>query len=169
MLYEIILYALFVLGGLLLAVAYRLRKNSNGKSVAIFFMLFIYILSFGMTSIPDPSGVNWFMQEPRVYLYRSLMELVLVMLLHIKPCKEGVLISILCLLCVFINMAGFSFYVSNIDTGLAIDTAIPVAFYAQLMILFHTVMSDAIYRGINKLSFVRSHCSVRLNIRDKGL
>lgn len=169
MLYETILYALFVLGGLLLAVAYRLRKNSNGKSVAIFFMLLIYILSFGLTSIPDPSGVNWYMQEPRVYLYRSLMELVLVKLLYYKPCKEGVLISILCLLCVFINMAGFSFYVSNIDTGLAIDTAITVAFYAQLMILFFTGMADGIYRGINKLSFVRSYCTDYLNIRHKGL
>ena len=169
MLYETILYALFVLGGLLLAVAYRLRKNSNGKSVAIFFMLLIYIFSVGMTSIPDSSGVNWFMQEPRVYLYRSLMELVLVMLLHVKPCKEGVLISILCLLCVFINMAGFSFFVSNIDTGLAIDTAITVAFYAQLMILFHTGMADGIYRGINKLSLVRSYCTVHLNIRHKRL
>ena len=169
MLYETILYFLFVLGGLLLAVAYRLRKNSSGKSVAIFFMLFIYILSVGLTSIPNESGVNWYMQEPRVYLYRSLMELVLVRLLYIKPCKEGVLISILCLLCVFINMAGFSFYVSNIDTGFAIDTAITIAFYAQLIILFFTGMADGLYRGINKLSFVRSYCTDYLNIRHKGL
>ena len=144
-----------------------MKSNTSSKSITIAVILMMLFVDVGMRANDTFSA--WLSMNGREFAVRPLLDLMLVILLHIKPCRETAVIMMLALCSVVINIIGFSFYLSNTLDYLVLDVSLMTVFYAMLIILLNKGIADGIYRGINKLSIIRCYCVDHLKINRKGV
>ena len=144
-----------------------MKSNNSSKSITIAVILMMLFVDVGMRANGTFSA--WVSMNGREFAVRPLLDLMLVILLHIKPCRETAVIMMLALCSVVINIIGFSFYLSNTLDYLVLDVSLMTVFYAMLIILLNKGIADGIYRGINKLSIIRCYCVDHLKINRKGV
>ncbi len=63
-------------------------ERDRYKALGVFFIIALLICDL---SFPD-NWNEWLSEGSRLFVYKSMYELTLVALLHIRPCKENVLI-----------------------------------------------------------------------------
>ena len=157
---------LATIGGIFLVIAFcRCKGPSTSKSITIAVILILYIWDIGLN---HSSFGEWASEGPRQYIFNSLHELVLVLFLHLKPCKETVIVMALALTAVIVNIIGFSLYATNHMSDGIISWTLMTLFYIQIIILFNKEIADGVYRGITTPVFIRSYCYNYLKITSKG-
>jgi len=161
------MFELLTLGGAVALVYAFMKSKSNAKSItiaAIIVMLFVDVILSRNDTFSE-----WVVADGREFLARPMLDLLLVFLLHIKPCRETAVIMMLALCSVVINIIGFSFYTLGDPQYLLTDVSLMAVFYAMLAVLLNKGLADGIYRGINSLAIIRCYCVDHLKINQKGI
>jgi len=160
------MFELLTLTGAIALVYAFMKSKSNAKSItiaAIIVMLFVDVI----LSRNDTFSA-WIVTDGREFMVRSMLDLLLVFLLHIKPCRETAVIMMLALCSVVINIIGFSLYTLGDPQYLLNDISLMAVFYAMLAVLLNKGLADGVYRGINKLPFINCYCVGHLKIPQRG-
>ena len=139
-------------------------EQDKNKALGVFIIIGLFVADL---SIPN-SWNGWLTEGSRMFVYKSFYELALVALLHMRPCKETVLVMGLSLLAVTINMLSFSFYAQGIDPDWFLNPLSMAVFYVMLAILLSKRLSNGIYGYITSVSFVRYYCNDYLKINSEG-
>jgi len=103
-------------------------------------------------------------------MFRIMSDFALVILLHIKTCRETAIIMMLALFSIVINICGFSYETLNgiqESTDIIINFSLMAVFYFMLAVLLHKGLSNGIYRCINRIYSVRNYCQNYLKIDQK--
>jgi len=153
-----------LLGAMLLLYAF-MKSKTSAKSITIAAILMMLFVDVGMSA--NDSFAKWAGENGREFVIRPMLDLLLVFLLHIKPCRETAVIMLLLLCSVVINIIGFSLYLSGLINYLVLDISTMIVFYSILIILLNRNIADGIYRGINKLSIIRCYCVDHLKINNR--
>jgi len=157
---------LTIIGAFFLVRAFY-KSNTSAKSITIAVIIMMLFVDVGMSA--NESFSKWVVVGGREFMVRPMLDLLLVFLLHIKPCRETAIIMMLALCSVVINIIGFSFYYLQSINYLALDISLMAVFYVMLAVLLNKGLSDGIYRFINKLSIVKCYCVDHLKIPQKGV
>ena len=161
------MFELLTLTGAIALVYAFMKSKSNAKSItiaAIIVMLFVDVILSRNEAFSE-----WVVADGREFLARPMLDLLLVFLLHIKPCRETAVIMMLALCSVVINIIGFSFYTLGDPQYLLTDISLMAVFYLMLAVLLFKGFSDGIYRSINSLAIIRCYCVDHLKINQKGI
>ena len=159
---DVIFTTLTVIGGI--ALVFNLLKSAkernSGKAITV-----AMLVSFLMIDI----NAGPLFEGNAIYAFRIMSDFLLVLVLHIKACRETAIIMMLALCSVVINIFGFSFELLNPladleKLDLIIDSALMAVFYSMLAVLWHKGLANGIYSYINSLSIVRCYCVDHLRI-----
>ena len=161
------MFELLTLTGAIALVYAFMKSKSNAKSItiaAIIVMLFVDVILSRNETFSE-----WVVADGREFMVRPMLDLLLVFLLHIKPCRETAVIMMLALCSVVVNIIGFSFYLLGDPQYLLTDISLMAVFYAMLAVLLNKGLADGVYRGINKLSIINCYCVGHLKIPQRGV
>ena len=161
------IYDLLELAGsivLLVCLVKAAAERDKYKSLTVFIIMGLFLVDLNMSE-----SINaWIGEGSRVFAYRSCYELLLVVMLHLRPCKETVLVMGLSLVAVIINMFGFSFDSQGTNPDWIIDPLLMAVFYVMLAILLSKRLANGTYRYLTSISFVRSYCNNYLKIHSES-
>ena len=144
-------------------------KSANQRLPKKTLLIFIVILVLVIENLLFLKFQDWIQDSVgRIYIVKSFSELVLVYLVHLRPCKESVIVMMLSLLSVVVNIIGFSASASGLHTETFTNVNLFLIFYFMLAALFSRNLSDGIYRNINRFSLVRGYCNNYLSLNSKG-
>ena len=155
---------LTISGAIILIYAF-MKSQSSAKSITIAVILMMLFIDVGMAA--NKTFSTWAAAEGREFMIRPMLDCLLVILLHTKPCRETAVIMMLALCSVVINIIGYSFYLSQTINYLVFDVSLMTVFYAMLIVLLNKGIADGVYRGINKLSIIRCYCVDHLKINQR--
>ena len=162
MIYDLLEFAGSIV--LLICLVKAAAERDKYKSLTVFIIMFLFMIDLNMT---DNQNL-WISEGSRIFVFRSCYELLLVVMLHLRPCKETVLVMGLALISVTINMFGFSFDSQGVNPDWIIDPLLMAVFYAMLAILLSKRLADGTYRYLTSISFVRSYCNNYLKIHSES-
>ena len=160
---ENIFYALMAVGWLVLVAATFISAKQNNSAKAITTTLLILFLIGDIHFSSNFDGLG-------IYMFRIMSDFALVILLHIKTCRETAIIMMLALFSIVINIFGFSYETLNgiqESTDIIINFSLMAVFYFMLAVLLHKGLSNGIYRCINRIYSVRNYCQNYLKIDQK--
>ena len=151
-----------VIGGVALVFNLLLSAKERNSGKAITVAVLVSFLFVDVNAGPLFEGNS-------IYAFRIMSDFALVLVLHIKACRETAIIMMLSLCSVVINIFGFSFELLNPladleKLDLVIDSALMAVFYSMLAVLWHKGLANGIYSYINNLSIVRCYCEDHLKI-----
>ena len=159
------MFELLTISGAIVLIYAFMKSNSSAKSITIAVILMMLFIDVGMAANKTFSA--WVVEDGREFMVRPMIDLMLVILLHIKPCRETAVIMMLALCSVVINIIGYSLYLSHNINYLFLDISLMTVFYAMLVVLLNKGIADGIYRGINSLSIIRCYCVDHLKISSR--
>ena len=159
------MFEIFTIIGAFLLIRAFYKSNNSAKSITIAIILMMLFVDVGMSA--NKAFSSWLVVGGREFMVRPMLDLMLVILLHIKPCRETAIIMILSLCSVFINIIGYTLYLSQSINYFIFDVSLMTVFYAMLLILLNKGISDGVYRSINRFSIIRCYCVDHLKINHK--
>jgi len=159
------MFELLTISGAIVLIYAFMKSNTSAKSITIAVILVMLFVDVGMAA--NQTFSTWAAEGGREFMVRPMLDLMLVILLHIKPCRETAVIMMLALCSVVINIIGYSFYISQTINYLFLDISLMAVFYSMLAVLLNKGLSDGIYRGLNKLSIIRCYCVDHLKINQR--
>ena len=163
---DIIFESLTAIGGLALILSLMLsaRQDNSNKALTVAVLVLFLFADVLITERFSIAGDG-------IFIYRIMFDFLLVIALHLKPCRETAIIMMLSLCSVLINIFGFSYSLLSpfAASGIVIDSALMAVFYTMLAVLWHKGLANGIYRFINHFSAVRGYCADYLKIDTKRI
>ena len=160
---EHIFDTLMAVGWLALVAATFISAKQRNSAKAITVTLLVLFLIGDIHFSESFEGLD-------IYLFRIMSDFALVILLHIRTCRETAIIMILALCSILINIAGFGYETLNgiqEQTDIIINFSLMAVFYFMLAVLLHKGLSNGIYRCLNHIYSVRNYCQNYLKIDQK--
>jgi len=160
---EHVLDILTLIGWFALVVATFISAKQRNSAKAVTVTLLVLFLISDIHFSGQFEGMD-------IYLFRIMSDFALVLLLHIRTCRETAIIMMLSLCSILINIVGFGYEIENGRqelTDIAINFSLMGVFYLMLAVLLHKGLSNGIYRFINHISPVRNYCQNCLKIDNK--
>jgi len=148
---EHVLDILTLVGWLALVVATFISAKQRNSAKAVTVTLLVLFLIGDIHFSDHFAGLE-------IYLFRIMSDFALVLLLHIRTCRETAIIMMLALCSILINIFGFSYETLNgrlEQTDIIINFSLMGVFYFMLAVLLHKGLSNGIYRCINNISIIR--------------
>lgn len=155
-----------ILGGfvLIFALFKSAKERRSDKIVTVFVVITMYWVSMSIGSYFE----TWISEGSRIFVLRAFLELTLVLMLHLKPCRETVVIMCLSLCSVLINIIGFSVDVGGTNPDVIIDSTLMAVFYVMLAILISRRLANGCYRYINSVPGIHGYCVNYLKINSES-
>ena len=160
---EYIFDTLTAVGWLALVVATFIsaKQRNSAKAITVTLLVLFLIADIHFSSNFDGIGI---------YLFRIMSDFALVLLLHIRACRETAIIMMLALFSIVINIFGFSYEMLNgiqETTDIVINFSLMGVFYFMLAVLLSKGLSNGIDRIINRVYPIQHYCPNYLKIDHK--
>ena len=137
------------------------KQRNSAKAITVTLLVLFLIADIHFSSNFDGLGI---------YLFRIMSDFALVLLLHIRTCRETAIIMMLSLCSILINIVGFSYEIEHGRqelTDIVVNFSLMGVFYFMLAVLLSKGLSNGIYGLINRISPVRHYCQDYLKIDHK--
>lgn len=137
------------------------KQRNSAKAITVTLLVLFLISDVHFSNSFDGIGI---------YMFRIMSDFALVILLHIRTCRETAIIMILALCSILINILGFSYEIENgilESTDILVNFSLMGVFYFMLAVLLHKGLANGVYRLINNLSIIRYYCRDYLKIDHK--
>ena len=159
-----LLSLLAIIGELVLVAVFFVSAKQRNSAKTITVALLMAHLIIGINVGQMFTGVG-------IYIYQILSEFMLLLLLHVKACRETALIMMLSLVSVIINMTGFFYETSNgrsQELDNIVNSSLMAVFFVMLLVLINKGLSNRVYDYINNAAVIRRYCSGYLKINKAG-